>query len=537
MAFLLSLLPIVALIFLMAKKNGVPSYQALPLIAILSYLLKLVFFDFPPDLVHAAVLNGLLTAWTPVLIVFGAIFLFVIMELTGAMDTIRNWLNHLSSNPVAQLMLIGWVFPFIIEGASGFGTPAAIAAPILVGMGFPAVRVAAFVLVMNTVPVSFGAVGTPIWFGLGQLSLPPDMIQEISWKTGLIQLVCGLIIPSLGLLFVLNMEEIIQNFRFVLLASAAPVVPMAAISAFNPEFPSLVGGLVGFFIVLLAIKRNWGLKKAKGEDEVNNSSTSPRPSGKDLLSSLFPIWATILVLVITRIPVLGIQSLLRSTTPVFEVSLGSLGLLTVSESAVISIQGLYGVDASIGEWKHELLYVPSLLPFFLIGVLSLLVLGKPVSISVKALQDSWSRMTKPIIALSGALVLVKILMLSSFQRPSNTEIMGEYLGLHLGSIWRFAAVYLGGLGSFFSGSATVSNLTFGDIQLSISQDPNTGLEPTTILALQSVGAAMGNMVCIHNIVAVCSILGIMSQEGAIFKRNFVPFVIYGLIASITAIFL
>ena len=79
-------------------------------------------------------------------------------------------------------MIIGWAFAFSIEGASGFGTPAALAAPLLMGLGFPPVRVAIMTLIMNSVPVSFGAVGTPTWFGLGQLGLSPEAILEIGFR-------------------------------------------------------------------------------------------------------------------------------------------------------------------------------------------------------------------------------------------------------------------------------------------------------------------------------------------------------------------
>ena len=91
------------------------------------------------------------------------------------------------------------------------------------------------------------------------------------------------------------------------------------------------------------------------------------------------------------------------------------------------------------------------------------------------------------------------------------------------------------VGAFFAGSNTVSNMTFGGIQDSIAQ--SLGLSRTTILSLQSVGGAMGNMVCINNIVAVCSIVGILDKEGYILKRTVIPMIIYGLIAACVAYFL
>ena len=91
------------------------------------------------------------------------------------------------------------------------------------------------------------------------------------------------------------------------------------------------------------------------------------------------------------------------------------------------------------------------------------------------------------------------------------------------------------VGAFFAGSNTVSNMTFGGIQDSIAQ--SLDLSRTTILSLQSVGGAMGNMVCINNIVAVCSIVGILDKEGYILKRTVIPMIIYGLIAACVAYFL
>jgi L-lactate permease len=83
--------------------------------------------------------------------VWGAIVFFRTMKHCGAMETIRRWLNHLSRNRVAQAVIIGWSFQFLIEGASGFGTPAALARSLLVGLGFPALRVAVVVPVFAAV--------------------------------------------------------------------------------------------------------------------------------------------------------------------------------------------------------------------------------------------------------------------------------------------------------------------------------------------------------------------------------------------------
>jgi lactate permease len=144
------------------------------------------------------------------------------LEASGAMKTIRVWLNGISNNQVAQLMIIGWAFSFMIEGASGFGTPAALAAPILVSLGFPAFKAAIFCLVMNSVPVSFGAVGTPTWYGFGTILETMDaaarneFILAIGYKSVLFHSAASLVIPLSGLVVVVGWKKVRANLLFFL---------------------------------------------------------------------------------------------------------------------------------------------------------------------------------------------------------------------------------------------------------------------------------------------------------------------------------
>jgi lactate permease len=116
---------------------------------------------------------------------------------------------------------------------------------------------------------------------------------------------------------------------------------------------------------------------------------------------------------------------------------------------------------------------------------------------------------------------------------AQTMIIGQTFASVTGRIWPFFAPVLGALGAFFAGSATISNLTFANIQDSIAR--TLGFDRTSILALQSVGAAMGSMVSISNIVAVSSILGLVNQEGFILKRTVIPLIVYALIAGLSGL--
>ena len=316
-------LPIGFLIFVITKKNGLPSTVAFALAALLTYFIRIGFFKTSPNLAHAAIMSGLLQALTPISIVFGAIFFFVALERSGAMETLRLWLDGVSRNPVAQLMIVGWSFVFLIEGASGFGTPAALAAPILVGLGFPPMRVAALCIVMNTVPTSFGAVGTSNWFGFGSLGLAESQLIEIGLKAALMHTVAALVIPVIALRLVVDWKEIRRNLLFVELAIFASVLPMVAVAIFSYEFPSVVGGVIGLLTTIFLARHGIGLAKEKANASglvtpISPSAGRPQLSaastlrGSEVLRALTPLIATVGILLVTRIPFLGLRQLLTS---------------------------------------------------------------------------------------------------------------------------------------------------------------------------------------------------------------------------------
>ena len=516
---IVSIAPILILIFLMTKRNSTPSHVALPTVAALVYAIKLVYFDENANLVNATVLNGLLTALTPILIIWGAIFMFKTMEHSGAMAIVRNWLNGVSDNPVAQLMIIGWAFSFMIEGASGFGTPAALAAPILVGLGFPALKVAVLALIMNSVPVSFGAVGTPTWFGMGQLGLSGAEVLQLGFKTALIHSLAALVVPIFALLAVVSWHELRSNLLFVYLSILSCVVPYVLIAHFNYEFPALLGGMVGFLLSIAFARKGIGLSSTSETHERATSITVGQ-----LTKALFPLWATVLVLLVTRIEQLGIKGFLNDPTPAFELPLGSLGHFSSSSSLVLVLDRIFQAEIT---WVFQALYVPAIVPFFLVSALAFAVYRTKQRVIVRIARESYARMVNTMIALLGALVMVQLLMVG--EEESMVILIGQGFANWTGAHWQHVASFLGALGTFFSGSATISNLTFGGIQDSIAAD--LGLDRTLILSLQSVGASMGNMVCINNIVAVCSILGIANVEGKILKKTALPMILYGVIAG------
>ena len=518
MQSLLSAFPILLLIWLMTKKTPWSAHLALPFAALLVAVVQALYFQADSRLMLANVIAGILSVLTPISIVAGAILLNRILYYSGAEAHLSAWLKSISGNSVAQLMIIGWAFAFMIEGASGFGTPAAIAAPILVGLGFPVLRVAMLTLTMNSIPVSFGAVGTPLWFGLSRLNLATETLADIASHTALLNSLAAFVVPIIALSFVVSWQHIWRNLGFIGLSILFCVLPYYVVAQWNYEFPALIGGAIGLVLTVAFAKMGIGLVPSPHED-----NEKPPLSTRELVKVITPFALLICILVVTRLPQLPLKSWLNDATPLWNSFIG-IGQFEISRALVLSVTDILTTQVS---WQYKSLYVPALIPFALVVLLCIPLYRMSRQQVGLAVSDTLNRLLLPCLSLVGALVMVNLMMQGETQSPM-TVLASDFASL-LGGSWAYAAALLGALGSFFSGSATVSNLTFGGIQYGIAE--TVGLPVSLVLALQSAGAAMGNMVCINNIIAVSTILGIANKEGVIIKRTLLPMLAYALISA------
>ncbi|MCX7712156.1 MAG: L-lactate permease [Chthoniobacterales bacterium] len=520
-----SALPVLVLIFLMTKPKPWPSVPAFGFAAGLSVILALFYWKQGVRLVLASILSGFLEAFTPVFIVAGAVFLFLALEQTGLMDTIRTWLRGISPHPIAQVMVVGWAFGFLIEGASGFGTPAALAAPILAGLGFPVLNVAAVCLAFNGICTIFGAVGTPIWFGFGPNNLSSTLLLKIGQQAAFFQTIVALIVCVAALRFLFPWKIIFRNLIFIWLSLLTCLIPMIFLSYFSYEFPVILGGAIGLLGTILLAKFQIGL----------DSSEAGEKAGRlwlpNLGRALLPLTFTVFVLLITRIPGLGLRNFLTSADPALSLQLGNFGIFRISATLVLQMRDILGQGMN---WSFPVLYVPAILPFAFAAILAVIVSNKEgvrVSFLVRELGE---RIRTPWFALIGALILVK-LMLSGSADTAPAFVIGRAFAEVAGEKWKFFASGLGSLGSFFSGSTTISNLTFGGTQIAIAESTNLPVE--LILALQLAGGSIGNMICLHNIIAVCAVLGLKNQEGAILRKTLIPWFLAFLLLVIFPVFI
>lgn len=550
---LIALLPILVALVLMVGMRW-PATKAMPLAWLVCVLGAMMAWNLPTGYIAALSLQGVVTAIGVLIIVFGAILILYTLQYSGGMETIQYGMQNISRDRRIQAIIIGFMFAAFIEGAAGFGTPAALAAPLLLSLGFPALAAAVICLVFNSFPVTFGAVGTPILVGLKPLA---PLVQEAvatvpglnfvdfstfakivgEWVT-LFNLPMIFILPIFMLGFLTryfgqnkSWSEGFAAWKFCIFAAIAFAVPYYSLAwLVGPELPSLIGGLIGLGVIVAGAKRgfcvpektwDFGAKSSWNPEWTGNIETSDKTEFKPHMSQ-FRAWLPYiligLILVITRIPQLGVK-----------------GILAAQKISFVDILGYQGVSASI-----DYLYLPGTIPFTLVALLTVLIHGMNGNAVRSAWTESFSKMKSPTIALVFAVALVAIfrgsgvanLDLNPNAYPSMPLAMAETVAALAGNAWPVLASYVGGLGAFITGSNTVSDLLFGEFQWGVAAQLD--MPRQLIVAAQAVGGGMGNMICIHNIVAVCAVVGLAGREGMILKRTFMPFVVYGIAVGIMA---
>jgi len=534
---LLAFSPILLTIILMVGFNW-GAKKALPLSLLLAITIALGVWKIDLHHVLGYSFFGFLKAFDILIIIFGAILILNTMKISGAMAAINNGFNGITTDRRIQAIIIGFMFGAFIEGAAGFGTPAALAGPLLVGLGFPPLAAAMVALIYNSVPVPYGAVGTPISGG-AMVTLEQNLanaganvegfkLMLTKW-VAIPNAMVGIFIPLLGLIILTrffgkekSIKPALAAAPFALFAGLAFVVPYVLIAAtLGPDLPSLLGGFIGLGIVIFAAKKGFLVPKkkwdfpAKSEWESswmsNETVQEPTQTNMSLLKAWLPYAMIAVILVVTRIPSLGLKSFLASET------------LTLSN--VLGIEGL----SYVLKWA----YLPGTIPFILVALITNVMYRMKTKEIVASWKTTFKQLSGAAIALLAGVAMVQLMLKSGTNGAgldSMLTVMANSIADISGAAYPVISPIVGVLGSFMSGSATVSNLLFASLQFetaSILQIPEV-----LIVAAQSSGAALGNMICVNNVVAVCATVGCVGAEGTIIRRNAIPAFIYYLFIMI-----
>lgn len=564
---LLAFIPILVALVLMVGLRW-PSTRAMPLAWITAAILAFAVWKLDPLRIAALSVQGFITAFGVLIIVFGALLIYYTLQASGAMETIQAGMQKITPDRRLQAIIIGFMFGAFIEGAAGFGTPAALAAPLLMGLGFPPLCAAIICLVFNSVPVTFGAVGTPVLQGFKSVqdiayqalqaidpnAVPADVFNHIGEYVAIMHFPMLFLLP-IGMLGFMtrffgrnkSWAEGFAVWKYCIMASLCFGIPYFIIAwTVGPEIPSLIGGLVGLGALVYLTKKGVCVPKDvwtfEGRDKwlpewSGSIATEDVQEFKEHMSQLkawMPYILCGLFLVITRIPQFGLKAII--TDPMFNIGLKD-------------IFGVQGVSSFIA-----ILNLPGTIPFILVAIITIFIHGmtKDDEIGSNKVSRAWgtaiAKMKAPTIALLSAVALVSIFRGTDATTVEALMYHGRGVSMPLamaitiseltGESWALLASYIGGLGAFITGSNTVSDMLFCNFQWDVAQTLNYDYwKSIYILAAQGVGGAMGNMICVHNVVSVCAVLGMIGHEGAIIRKTFWPFLVYGIPTGIIALML
>ncbi|MBY7142926.1 L-lactate permease [Virgibacillus sp. NKC19-3] len=528
----LAVLPIIVVaIFLVGLKW--PASKAMPLSYIVTVLLALFVWNVAFPKVAAASVHGLIVAVTLLFIIFGAILLLNTLQESGGLHTIRRGFTDITPDRRIQVIIVAWLFGSFIEGSAGFGTPAAVAVPLLVGLGFPAMAAVVSGMVIQSTPVSFGAVGTPMTVGVGtgvesltQITDISSFVFGVAGKVALLHTIAGLLIP-LFLVAILtrffgknkSFSEGLKVWKFAIFASVAMTIPYVIVAnLLGPEFPAMIGGLVGLAIVIPAAKKGFLMPK---EDEIWDFESKDRWD---------PTWTGRVELKHSEIYA-GKISMWRAWAPYVLIAILLLiSRLTIVgdwlQSATITLPHIFGTEIS-SSW--EILFSPGFI-FIVVAVFTYYMHGMRVQEFARAWKDSGKTMIAAGSALVFTVPMVQVFLNSDGGAAGYQEMplaLAEGVANLAGSLYPIFATFVGGLGAFVAGSNTISNMMFSLFQFGVGE--RIGGDATWMVALQAVGGAAGNMICVHNVVAASAVVGLVGKEGHIIRKTLLPFLYYSLL--------
>ncbi len=537
--FFAALIPLLAAIVCMLFFNR-PAKEAMLLGWVLTLVMALLVWH---QKVHASLawaLDGFLDAVGIIVIIFGAILIMNTLKVSGAMRSIEKMFNNINPDRRIQAILIGFVFSAFLEGAAGFGTPAAIAAPLLIGLGFPPLCAAMLCLIFNSVPVNFGAVGIPTLTAMqvvrnGVINSGGDAEGFLHFLTSwcaVCNAVCCPFVILAGLFLMCRFfgekrrgRDAFAVLPFLLFtAFVFDAFSIFAAVFFGPEFPTLCSSLLTLAITIPAARKRllcprgtWDFPA--GRDAAPGSGTPGTVvSTMSLKRAWIPYILIGILLAATRLNLFGVKTLLTSSW------------VTFSWSGLLGISGI--------NWRWNWGWCPGFIPFLLVCVLSFWILRMPRKVVRETVRATLKQCSGAALTLGLGVSMVYLYRNTNFQSGQSVSML-QILAMTAANAFHSAylavASPIGVLGAFMSGSNTVSNTLFAGLQYETAC--MVKLSPVLILVLQNIGAAAGNMICINNVVAVCATTGTAGKEGRLIRTNLLPCFLYCLIATIVVFFL
>ena len=482
-------LPILVLLVLLGMLRR-PAWLAALAGLVAASAVSLFVFGMPVQQWFSALAFGAAFGIFPIgWIVFSAILLYNITVDTGQFEVLKESVGRLTDDRRMQALLIAFAFGAFLEGAAGFGTPVAVAAAMLTGLGFTPFYAAAICLLANTAPVAFGSIGIPLTTLAGITSLPLD---RLSAGVGRICAPVSLFIPAYLILVMGGWSAL----RGVLPAAALCGVVFAGlqfvVSNFvGPELTDILSsvGAMAALILLLRVWRPAGSKPAPRGQMAANAWLAWAPYGLLVIFILlwsYKPWAAVLNQATIAFPWPGLHNQILRTAPAV--------LKPVPYDAVYRLNWLTASGTAC----------------FLAAICSALVLR----MSPGALGRTLLKTARQLVIAEGTIAMV--LALAYLMNYSGaTATMGLAFAA-TGMLFPFFSALLGWLGVFLTGSDTSANALFGNLQVITATSLH--LNPVLMASSNSAGGVMGKMISLTSIAVAAASTGMRpEEEGRLFR--------------------
>ncbi len=450
-------------------------------------------YQMPAGLAVSASAMGAAFGLLPITwIIFWAIFLYRMTVETGRFEIVKDSIGSITQDRRLQALLIAFAFGAFVEGAAGFGTPVAVAAAMLTGLGFAPFYAAGICLLANTAPVAFGSIGIPVVTLAGITGLP---LEPLSATVGRICAPISVFVPAYLMLVMGGWRALSGVLPAAVACGIGFALTQFLVSNYlGPQLTDILAALASIGAILLVL-RFWKPKdNFELEGEHAPSVTPPRhPAGEVLLA-----WAPFLLLVVCVLlwgnP--GVKSALNAVTRVFD-------------WPGLHAQILQSPPVTKDVLPYAARYTMNLLSAsgsacLLACILSALVLRVPVSLLKKIFLTTCTQLAKPTITVCSVLGLA---FLMNYSGATGT------LGLAFaatGAAFPFFSALLGWLGVFLTGSDTSANALFGNLQVVTAN--RLGLDPILMAASNSSGGVMGKMISLQSIAVAAAATGMVAHD-------------------------
>ncbi len=504
-------IPVVTLLVLIAT-GAVRTHLAALIALLVAIIIAIFLFTMSAGLAIRATILGAVIGFFPIgWIVLNVIFMYRLTVATGAFGTLQQAIGGVTSDRRLQLLLIAFAFGAFFEGASGFGTPVAVTAAVLIGLGFSPLAASGLSLIANTAPVAYGALGTPI-AGLASVTgLDPYLLGAMVGR----QLpFFSLIVPAWLICAFAGWRGMMQIWPAILVCGVSFAVPQFLISNFvNPWIVDIgaslicMACLIGFFRVWQPAEL-WTSPALRRRDD--SATTMPPPLRPSAEPTTAEVWRALTpwIIVCAVLLIWGTGWFKALVNPVFAVNYSVEGLHNLIHK-VPPVVAKPASEGAVFAFTY-LSYTGS--GMLIAAIISGFLMGFSPGRMIRAYGETIRVVTYSLITISAMLAIGTLTRFSGIDATLGLAFAGA------GVLYPFFGTLLGWLGVALTGSDTASNVLFGGLQKITSEQ--LGLSPILMGAANSSGGVMGKMIDAQSIVVASTATNWFGHEGSILRYVF-----------------